>query len=85
MIERLSPEGITEFVIIVLLAYHLREADRLEAIIKETGQKNRWHELWPKFKEASENDEMALSHFTQFIVAQLDGGDFSLPDGLTLD
>lgn len=82
--KKLSPKEITEFVIIVLLAYHMREADRLQTIIQETGTKNRWHELWPKFQVASEDDEMALSHFTQFIMAQLDGGDYALPEGIEL-
>ena len=84
MLERLSPKEITEFIIIVLLAYHMRETDRLQSIIQETGAKNRWHELWPKFQAASEDNEMALSQFTQFVMAQLDGGDYQLPEGFEL-
>jgi hypothetical protein len=41
--------------------------------------KNSLYELWPKFQEVSEDDETALCHFTQFIMAQLDGGDYSMP------
>ncbi|HEY8269717.1 MAG TPA: hypothetical protein VIG33_02430 [Pseudobdellovibrionaceae bacterium] len=79
MLERLSSQEITELVIIVLLSYHMREADRLESIIQETGQKNRWHEFWPQFQAQAENDEEALRRFTQFVMAQLDGGEIHLP------
>lgn len=82
MLELLSAQEITEFIIIVLLAYHMREAERLEHIIQEAGQKNCWNELWPRFQKASENDEMALSHFAQFIMAQMDGGNYAFPDGV---
>lgn len=82
LFEKLSSKEITEFVIIVLLAYHMREADRLQAIIQETGTKNRWHGLWPRFQVASENPEHAVTQFTQFIMAQLDGGDCQLPEDL---
>lgn len=84
MLERLTAEEITEFIVQVLLVYHMREADRLQAIIEETGTKNRWHEFWPKFQAASEDSEMALSHFSQFIMAQLDGGDYQLPKDIGL-
>jgi hypothetical protein len=79
VLERLTAEEITEFIIQILLAYHMREVGRLQAIIEETGQKNRWHTLWPRFQAASENNEHALTQFTQFIIAQLDGGDCLLP------
>ncbi len=81
MLERLTAEEITDFITQVLLAYHMREANRLQAIIEETGTKNRWHTLWPWFQAASENNEHALTQFTQFIMAQLDGGDCVLPEG----
>jgi hypothetical protein len=81
VLERLTTEEITEFVIQVLLAYHMREVDRLQSIIEEAGQKNHWHTLWPRFQAASENNEHALMQFTQFIMAQLDGGDCVLPEG----
>lgn len=84
MLERLSSQEITELVIIVLLAYHMREADRLERIIQECGTKNRLHEFWPKFQTAAKDNEAALSEFSQFIMGVLDGGDFNLPNGLTL-
>lgn len=80
MLERLTAEEITDFIIQVLLAYHMREADRLQAIIEEAVHKNRWHTLWPRFQAASENNEHALTQFTQFITAQLDGGDCTLPE-----
>lgn len=80
MLERLTAKEITDFITQVLLTYHMREADRLQAIIEETGQKNRWHALWPRFQQASENNEHALTQFTQFIMAQLDGGDCVLPE-----
>lgn len=80
MLERLTAEEITDFIIQVLLAYHMREADRLQAIIEEVGIKNRRHEFWPRFQAASENNEHALTQFTQFIMAQLDGGDCPLPE-----
>lgn len=54
MLERLSSEEVTEVIIIVLLAYHMRETDRLEAIIKECGTKNRLHEFWPEFQAKAE-------------------------------
>lgn len=79
VLERLSAKEITEFIIMVLLAYHMREADRRQAIIQETGTRNRWHELWPKFQATSESPEHALNQFTQFIMAQLDGGDWAVP------
>ena len=85
MLERLTAEEITEFIIQVLLVYHMREADRLQIIIEEAGSKNRWHELWPQFQAASENKEHALMQFTQFIMTQLDGGDCSLPKGLNFE
>lgn len=80
MLGQLPAKDVAEIVAIVLLAYHMREADRVEAIIQEAGQKNRWHELWPVFQKASEDEEMALSHFTQYIMAQLDGGDVQLSE-----
>jgi hypothetical protein len=80
VLERLTAEEITDFIIQVLLAYHMREADRLQAIIEEAGIKNCWHTLWPRFQSASENNEHALTQFTQFIMAQLDGGDCVLPE-----
>jgi hypothetical protein len=78
--DKLTATEITEFITIVLLAYHMREADRLQTIIEEAGTKNRWHEFWPRFQKASENNEHALTQFTQFIMAQLDGGDCELPN-----
>jgi hypothetical protein len=85
MLQRLSAKEITEFIIMVLLAYHMREADRLQTIIQEAGCQNRWHELWPQFKAASENPEHALSQFTQFIMAQLDGGDCKMPSTIKVN
>jgi hypothetical protein len=71
VLERLTAEEITDFILQVLLAYHMREVDRLQAIIEETGSTNRWHEFWPQFQAVSENNEHALTQFTQFIMAQL--------------
>ena len=85
MLERLTAEEITDFTIQVLLAYHMREVDRLQSIIEEVGTKNHWHTLWPRFQAASENNEHALSQFTQFITAQLDGGDCPLPSTMETD
>jgi hypothetical protein len=85
LLEKLPAKYVRDLVVIVLLAYHMRAADRLEAIIQEAGQQDRWPELWPKFQEAAEDDETALSHFTQYIMAQLDGGDYRLPEGLSLE
>jgi hypothetical protein len=81
MLERMTAEEITDFITQVLLAYHMREVDRLQAIIEETGTQNRWHTLWPQFQATAENNEHALNQFTQFIMAQLDGGDCVLPEG----
>lgn len=77
MLGKLSAKEVTEIIIIVLLAYHLREADRLDAICNGCGGQNRWHESWPKFLESSEDEHMALSVFSQYIMAQLDGGECS--------
>lgn len=82
MLKRLTAEEITDFIIQVLLDYHMREVDRLQAIIEEAGTKNRWHTFWPRFQAASENNEHTLTKFTQFIMAQLDGGDCVLREEL---
>jgi hypothetical protein len=79
MLDRQSAKEVTELVIIVLLAYHMREAGRLETIIQECGTKNRLHEFWPEFQAEAASDEEALSRFTQFVIGVLDGGDFNKP------
>jgi len=83
-LDKLSTKEITKFVINVLLSYHMRETGRLNKIIIECGCNNNWHKLWPKFREASQDESEALLLFSQFIMAQLDGGDYELPEGLVL-
>jgi len=79
LFDKLSAKEVTDLIVMVLLAYHMREVTRLENILQEAGQQNRWYEFWPQFRKAAENPEAALNEFTQFIMAQLDGGDFHIP------
>lgn len=64
------------------MAYHMRELDRINSMLSDFPHNNRWHEQWDKFKTISEDEEQALTWFTEYIQSQLDGGNCRLPEGL---
>lgn len=79
MLNQLRAEEVTDLVVIVLLAHHMREAERIATIITRCGTKSRLQDMWPRLKATAKNDEAALCLFTQFIMNMLERGDFTPP------
>jgi hypothetical protein len=79
MLSKLTSKEILDVTLAVLVAHHMREQDRLNAILSDFSHQNCWAELWLKFKAISENEETALVYFTQYIQSQLDGGEYNEP------
>lgn len=79
MLEKLNAKEIKDLVVMVLSAYHTREQDRLRQMLEAANETNQWEDQWEDFLHASKSPEEALAYFTQYIQAQLDGGECYVP------
>lgn len=68
MLEKLTTKELTEVVVTVIHAYHMREADRCHQILEACGKTKSWHEFWPDCLAKAEDEYMALADFTELIL-----------------
>jgi iron-sulfur cluster repair protein YtfE (RIC family) len=78
-LDKLTAQELTDLIKQVLLAYHSREQNRLEEILSSLEVPDKLHETWPEFVAHFQDKKEALTYFTQYIQAQLDGGECVIP------